>query len=565
MIAPPSPRSDLNDGGYTVERPRGPIDLWLDGNEGPGPSGSVLESLAALDPEILRRYPDAGPLRDRLAAQFGLQDDEVVVTAGADEALDRFSRAFLAPNRNLVVLAPAFEMQIRYAELAGAEIREVRWTGGPFPEAEVLRAVDADTCAVAIATPNNPTGLAVDIDVIRGLAARAPGVWLLIDLAYGEFLDQDPTTELLRLPNAIVVRTFSKAAGLAGLRVGYALGPASVIGPLTRAGGPYTVSGPSLALALTHMDQMGGPADTYRTRIRSERRELGALLEAHGARVPNSSANFILAQLPRAQWLWRGLASLGIAVRAFPDRAELVDSLRITCPGESNSFERLVSGVGAVLAPKALLFDMDGVLADVRGSYWHAIVSTAASFGVTVSDEEVRVARAEGDASNDWVVTQRLISKGGRDVELSAVVDRFEERYQGGLWREEVLLLSREVLGALAGRLPLGIVTGRPRRDTERFLDRHGVGEFFSEMVCMEDAQGKPSPEPVRRALRGLGVGPAWMVGDTVDDIRAARGAGVLPLGVLSPGEDPTNDAILLAAGAAQVLPRIDSITELLP
>jgi len=122
------------------------------------------------------------------------------------------------------------------------------------------------------------------------------------------------------------------------------------------------------------------------------------------------------------------------------------------------------------------------------------------------------------------------------------------------------------VLRALAERLPLAVVTGRPRADAEAFLDRAGIAGAVSALVTMEDAPSKPDPAPVRLAMERLGVSRAWMVGDTPDDVRAARAAGVLPLGVIPSGEDAAAwRRVLLAAGAGRVLDGLDELLEVLP
>jgi HAD superfamily hydrolase (TIGR01548 family) len=267
----------------------------------------------------------------------------------------------------------------------------------------------------------------------------------------------------------------------------------------------------------------------------------------------------------------RGLAALGIAVRAFAGRADLDGWLRITLPGEEAVFDRLCRALRAVLAPEAVLFDLDGVLADVSGSYRQAILQTAASYGVELSGEEIVAAKAAGGANNDWELTRRLLAAHGVEAPLDEVTDRFEALYQGsdgrpGLRLSESLLVERSWLARVAASHRLGVVTGRPAADAERFLSEHGVSDLFSAVVTMEEAPAKPDPAPVRLALNRLGVERAWLLGDTVDDARAARAAGVLPVGVVAPG-DPraTVTQALLAAGAAVVLPTTETLTEVLP
>jgi HAD superfamily hydrolase (TIGR01548 family) len=309
--------------------------------------------------------------------------------------------------------------------------------------------------------------------------------------------------------------------------------------------------------------------DDHVARVRRERAELTSLLERLGQRPRRSEANFVLADFDDATWVADALAGLGIGVRRFPQRPGLSDSLRITCPGEADSFDRLSNALETALAPEALLFDVDGVLVDVSASYRETIVRTAASFGVRLSAKEIRRAKEEGDANNDWELTRRLLSRRGVDASLESVTRRFEAIYQGegdrpGLRENERMIPSRPLLESLARRLPLALVTGRPREDADRFLDRFGLRDLFRAVVTMEDTPLKPDPAPVRLALRRLGVTRAWMVGDTPDDVRAARRAGVVPLGIPAPGEESGMDAALLSAGAACVLDSLDLMKEMI-
>lgn len=221
-------------------------------------------------------------------------------------------------------------------------------------------------------------------------------------------------------------------------------------------------------------------------------------------------------------------------------------------------------------APEALLFDLDGVIADVSQSYRRAILETAASYGVAVGVADVTAAKAAGDANNDWVLTHRMVTAQGIDTTLEEVTRRFEALYQGsgetpGLWQVERLLVEPALLERLAQRLPLGIVTGRPRRDAQRFVGQAEIAGFFGAMVCMEDAPRKPDPAPVQLLLHQLGVQRAWLVGDTPDDMQAAAAAGVLPLGVVAPGDtaEETGPA-LLTSGAKRILTNVAELEQLL-
>ena len=552
---------------YAPARPGTPCDLWLAGNEGRPPAALDLR----VAPDELGRYPLTAALEARAAAAFGLAPERVLVTAGADDGLLRVALAFLAPGRELVLPTPTFEMIPRYAALAGGDVVSVPWgDGAPYPVDEVLAAITPRTSVVAVVSPNNPTGAVARAEDLRRIAAAAPGALLLVDQAYAEFAGEDLTSAALALENAVVLRTMSKAYGAAGLRVGFALGAPDLLAPLRAAGNPYPVAAPSLSAAAARLDDDITPLVR---RIRVERRALTETLRELGLEAAPGEGNFLLVRTPRAEQVRDLMAGTGVAVRAFPGAPGLEDALRITLPGSARPFARLQRALRSALAPDALLFDLDGVLADVSGSYRAAIRDTAASFGVRLDDEDVAEAKAAGDANDDWRLTWRLVRARGVDCSLEEVTARFEALYQGtdgapGLRRTERLLLPREVLADLGTRRPMGIVTGRPRRDALRFLEEQGVADLFDVVVAREDAPLKPDPAPVRAAMRALGADTAWMLGDTRDDVESARAAGALALGVLPPGGDAAARAALTrqlcAAGAGRCLDRTLQLQELL-
>jgi histidinol-phosphate aminotransferase len=548
--------------------------LRLDRNEGLLPSPAALAELAQADPELLRRYPDVTELTALLAARSGVAPERVIVTAGADEAIDRVCRAFLAPGRTLLLPDPSFEMLDRYAALAGGELARVPWTEDAFPTDGFLERIDARTAVVAVVSPNNPTGGVATLADVRRIAAAAPDALILLDHAYAEYADDDLTTAVLDLPNVLVARTLSKAWGLAGCRVGYAIGSQQIVSVLRAAGGPYPVAGLSIALALRQLERGGVSLAAHVARVREERGALTRQLSRLGLSPRRSQANFVFVECGpggRARFCATALAALGVLVREFRDRPGLGTALRITLPGEPAAFDRLTNALDTALAPQAIVFDLDGVLADVRESQRAAMIATGAAYGVTVTMQDIEDALRAGDAANDWIVTQRLIAARGVQADLEGVTARFQTLYLGtagspGLRERERLIVPRALFERLSQRLPLAVVTGRPREEARWFLEREGLADRFRAVVCMEDAARKPDPAPVRLALARLGVRRAWMVGNTPDDVRAAAGADVVPLGIVAPGDDLSATAAALAdAGAARVLNQLADLEELLP
>ncbi|NOY56518.1 MAG: aminotransferase class I/II-fold pyridoxal phosphate-dependent enzyme [Actinobacteria bacterium] len=509
----------------------------------------------------MSRYPETSALRESIRELHGVETDQVLVTAGADDALFRCFLAHMGPGRKAVATYPSFVMIPRYVEQVGGRLVEVPWWQGAFPIEAVIDAISDDTDIVFVVSPNNPTGAVIDEAALRELAASAR--LLVLDAVYEEFADRGLTRAALEMENVVVIRTLSKAWGLAGLRVGYVLGSTELVTELAAYGNPYAVSGLSASLAHARLNDRDEVAE-FVGNVRSQRDTLAGILESHGIVTLPSQANFVLARFDAPEWVLSAAASLGVALRRFPERPGLEDYLRITLPGDQPRFERLVHTLLSAVAPEALLLDLDGVLADVAGFQVTAIVETAASFGVGVTRRDIEEAKAAGDADDDWELTRRLCADAGVEVSISAVIDRFETLYQGvdgleGLKLREEALVEATMLERWAEMLPIGVVTGRPKSDAEEFLARSGMLDSISVLVTKEDTRLKPDPAPVRLALKRLGVDRAWMLGDTPDDVAAARGAGVIPIGVVAPGDD-TDRARRSLVGTARIL---GSVSEL--
>lgn len=541
--------------GYQPPSFRTPIDLDLSKNEG-RPTVTAIDLDPVTVAELTSRYPDITSLTELIAERHGVPDDRVLVTAGGDDAL---FRCFLRTGGGVVATTPSFEMIRRYAEQVGLDLTEIPWWDEEFPVAGLI---EAGADMAVIVSPNNPTGNVVSPADLQKVAGSVPLV--VLDHAYAEFADEDLTDVALEMDNVVVVRTLSKAYGLAGLRVGYLVGPEDLVAELRSYGSPYSVSALSAALAAETVSRGPGLANAFVSVIRSERDRLTAALVELGAVPQPSQGNFVLATGVDAPWTVGAAAALGVALRWFPDREELKGCVRIGLPGDDADFERLLMTLRSVLAPQALLFDMDGVLAEVRQSFRAAIVETASSFGVMVSDEDIAAAKAAGNASDDWDLTRRLCAAAGVELTFEEVRDRFETIYQGdgeieGLKMRESLIPDPSLLERWSRRLPLGIVTARPRKDAVEFLDRFDAAGYFETVVTREDAPSKPDPAPVRLALQRLGVERAWMFGDTRDDLMAARDAGVVPIGVTVPGDDRSALAM-----AARIVSSVDEIQEVL-
>jgi histidinol-phosphate aminotransferase len=554
---------------------RAPIELALDRAEGPALTEHPKETPGL---ESLRKTPGLEALTAALAKRHGVSKDQVLVTAGVDEAIDRAFRAYLEPGRKVLVTEPCYDWIQRSAALSGATLAPVPWAlDGVFPKAGLVKSVSADVAVIALVAPNNFSGALISARDLTAIVEAAPHALLLLDFAGLDFVAEswrrEVLQELKRWPNALALFSLSKAWGLAGLRIGYALAQAPIIDLLRRAGPRPTVSGSSLKLAeeLLSSPRSEDLVQNLIQELAVERRELSRALTRWGVEVFPSQANLVLARFAEAEFVQDALAGLGIAVRRFIGSRDLEGCLRITCPGHAKSFARLLHALETVLAPEALILDLDGVLADVSQSYRRCILETARRFGQELQEKDVKAAKAKGNANNDWVLTTRMLQEAGCKVQFEEVKAVFQEIYHGaadkpGLRQRETLIGSAAIVHELASSLPLAIVTGRPRADAERFLMSQRLLDSFITLVCLEDAPSKPDPAPVQLALKRLGVSRAWMIGDTPDDIRAARAAGVVPFGVLAPGDSrELAGESMLDAGATRVLKSLHEIMDYLP
>jgi histidinol-phosphate aminotransferase len=327
----------------------GTMILRLNANEG-RPCLPVEAIAGLIDPEILRRYPDSRGLEALIAERRRLSPDRVLATAGADDAIDRAIRSFGAAGAAVLSTAPAFEEYAAAAARTGARYVSVpRSPDGPFPLEALLGAVDSERPAlVVIASPDSPGGGAIRASELRELAARsrARGATVLFDVAYSEF-DEDGEVyeEALGLSGVVSTGTFSKAYGLAGLRAGWAAGPADAIARMREAGPPFSLCTFSVAAASAALRSGEAAKDAFVAEVRRERPLLQAALAAMGARTWPSRANFVTAYVPEAGAFAESLLGMGVRIRSWLGKPGRDGMIRITCPGEKGEFDSLLAAL----------------------------------------------------------------------------------------------------------------------------------------------------------------------------------------------------------------------------
>ena len=318
----------------------------LASNENPyGPSPRVLEGLAVADLQ-LHRYPDprGHELRHALAAHHGVDASEIALGNGSNELIDLLCRVCASRHQHAVFGHPSFPCYH-----IGSVAQELQHTAVPLVDNlywnvdDLIEAVRPETKLLFIANPNNPTGSYVDrASLARLLGSVADDVLVVIDEAYVEYVDAPDfvaATELRATRERIaILRTFSKAYGLAGLRVGYLIGTAEVVSGLNRLRAPFNVGTAGQRAALLALRDQTHLRTTVAACVK-ERASLSAALRERGLRVAPSQANFVLVELPRrGAEIYRALLRHGVIVRAMP--APLVSAIRVTVgrPEENRRF-----------------------------------------------------------------------------------------------------------------------------------------------------------------------------------------------------------------------------------
>lgn len=317
-----------------------PGTLVLDGTRSPlnhpllGVAARALADLAR-QPERLSDYPDTDSLAAAIARVWDIAPDRVLLTAGGDDALIRICRAFLGPNRNLITWTPTFELLISIATTTGTNIQSFKWLENDLPVDNLWKTLSDQTGLVAITSPNNPTGAMVSRTTLEGLLKRIPSKTpVLLDAVYADFAAWDPTRLALWFPNVMVVRSFSKAWSLPGLRIGYVLGSEPWLTLLRAQGSPYAVSTPAIA---TTLEVLRVGTEVVRVSVENVcaiRHRLITFLRDQGFPVPDSSGNFAYVPMQDSRPLARALAVQGVAVRSFGN------ALRITTPNTDEDLQQ---------------------------------------------------------------------------------------------------------------------------------------------------------------------------------------------------------------------------------
>jgi histidinol-phosphate aminotransferase len=298
-----------------AEGRRGKIRLDFNENTN-GCSEAARKALARLSAKEIATYPEYAEPTRKVARYFDVRPDELLLTNGGDDALRVFFDTFVEPGSHILICEPTFPMYRYYAEIAGARVEALQYGRNmEFPFAEALAALRKRPRLFFLANPNNPTGTIVNsADILKLLRATAHTV-VVLDEAYAEFAVETAVPWVRRYPHLFVARTFSKAEGLAGLRLGAVIGQRDSLALVRRAMPPYPVNIAALAAAVAAIEERKTIARYVRD-VKTLRSWLTRELEKRNVLVFPSSANFLLADFGKAgPAFFRRLARHNVLVR----------------------------------------------------------------------------------------------------------------------------------------------------------------------------------------------------------------------------------------------------------
>jgi histidinol-phosphate aminotransferase len=272
--------------------------LRLDFNENTvGCSPRVLEKLRGLDAEDLARYPERQAVEVAVAGLLKVSATETLLTNGVDEAIHLLCQTYIGSGDEALIVAPTYSMYRIYAMAAGANVVGVPLaTHFNFPVSELKERITPRTRLIAIANPNNPTGTVATRDQLLELVHAAPEAAMLVDEAYFEFYGQTMLDCRNELANLFVARTFSKAYGMAGLRVGVLIGDADQMHAVRLVCSPYNVNAVALACVSEAIQDQSYLAE-YVEGVLEARARLQNMLAASGIEFWSSEANFVLLRV----------------------------------------------------------------------------------------------------------------------------------------------------------------------------------------------------------------------------------------------------------------------------
>ena len=489
---------------------------------------SIVDKKTILTKTDLYLYPDplCTDVRTKLSKYTGFSFGWIMCGNGSDELIDLIIRAFVVPkDEEVIICPPTFPMYKIFGNISRIKIISVPRQPNLYIDINnIKRSINSKTKVIFIDSPGNPSGNIVSPADVKELLKQ--NVLVVIDEAYFEYGKQTVLPLIRKYPNLIVLRSLSKWAGLAGLRIGYMIANPKIIDSINSIKPPYNVNSIAQMVALDVLKKRKVYLSRLNEVISLRKKLVISLRTIPSIKVfPTRSAYVVFQTKQSAKVLQESLKQNGVLVKVI-DQPLMRNSIRVSL-GKQVDIQKLLK-----LLRVCVIFDIDGTLINVSKSYREAIRLTASYFlDRVVTKQEVDQIKSRPGYNNDWDATFALVSHLPNPPLFKTVKDRFQEYYLGtstklGLINTERLLVKKQLLKKLGEKYTLGIVTGRPRAEAEIVLNRFNIRKLFKEVVCMEDTpNGKPDPSSLLLCQQKLKAKDCVYIGDSPNDILAAKSA----------------------------------------
>lgn len=544
-------------------------------------------------------YPEYGPLIARIADELQISPRNIMLTNGSDEGIFIIANTFIEPGQDRALLSrPCFVVMPHSLSLAGAELIEVPVLPDlSFDINSLEKALTNKPKLAMFASPENPTGAVLDNSIILDWCQRFPDTLFMIDEAYVEFaaaeIDNRVLQAAVKSNNLLVLRTFSKAWAMAGLRLGIIVGSEENLGWLNRVRLPFSVNTAAVWTALKLLDRKQEVIENARAVAKRKDALVKELSDKGYSVIDGRSNSFLLSLGINAQLLADYLQKNGVLVRNR-SASVLPPSASSISPSTSSSTSSKTSSAGQATAPvdplwgmvristgKAeenqrlielldkfnsgfgLLFDLDGTLVDTSTSFDTTIEKLVEKHGGSpLAPGELNNLRAEGGYNDDWVAARELLSRRGIGVELAPLMEEAIALYLEIAQTNESAFYNDSLLRKASERHPLFIVTGRTRREYDPVWGPR-LNQVFKRVYCVDDhphLEPKPSPDFLLRAKCDFDLSDGIYVGNSVDDMQAARRAGMAAIGIAT----NLSSSVLTEAGADITLESVNELIKVL-
>ena len=536
---------------YETDKYKQDWQLKLDSNENIyGCSNNIISSIRNFNPKDISLYPCYGQVIDKIASRYEINYDNVLIANGCDEALNVIINAYINEDDEFLLYNPSFSMPALYSKIAGAKVKYISYQEKyVFNIEDVKNNISDKTKIFYLATPNNPTGETTKAAVIETLIKENQNVLFLIDCTYVNFAlnvaFEDYIDLAKKYDNVIVVKSLSKDFALAGLRFGFAIANNEIIKNLKKVLSPYNVNVIALNCAISVLNDERKFDEIKEANIKARELLYDGLKELGFNPYP-SEANFILCDFGSySDFYYTKLRKNGVIVRNYPKNSPIHNCLRITVP--------TIGGVKYILEllhkKDMLIFDMDGVIFDVRNSYTSAIMETFKHFSSKeISFEEVAKVKAKSGMNCDWDATKYLLDSHGINIDIEDIINVFQNLFYNPndnsktyLIDKEELLIGKEIFEKLSLKYDMVIFSGRLKEEVLYSLKKYDIDKYFYYYVTSDDLPKnmlKPHPKGVLEILEHCPYKSIKYLGDSIDDVISGHGANVEMIGVVSKSSD---------------------------